>query len=87
MLDAKTLTAISKQVQRQFPEVAGNKPDVRVQHGPQAKNPTASHENTAPLYLVTFRGTATTPEGKSIPRLVRVVVSEDGKIKKITTSR
>jgi hypothetical protein len=87
MLDAKTLTAITKQVQRQFPEVSGNKPDVRVQHTPQAKTPSSSLEDTAPLYLVTFRGTALTPEGKSIPRLVRVVVSADGKIKKITTSR
>jgi len=87
MLDAKTLTAIAKQVQAQFPEVAGCKPNVRVQHPPQAKNPSPTQEHNPPLYLVTFRGTAASPEGKSIPRLVRVVVNAAGKIIKITTSR
>ena len=87
MLDAKILNTIVNQVKRQFPEIAGSKPNVRVQHPPQAKNPSLAQENTPPLYLVTFRGTAATPEGKSIPRLVRVVVNADGKILKITTSR
>ena len=87
MLDAKTLTTIAKQVQQQFPEVAGCKPNVRVQQPPQAKNPSAAQEQSHPLYLVTFRGTAATPEGEPIPRLVRVVVNADGKIIKMTTSR
>jgi predicted lipoprotein len=87
MLDAKTLTAIAKQVQRQFPEVVGCKPNVRVQHPPQAKNTSPTQVHNPPLYLVTFRGTAVSSEGKSIPRLVRVVVNADGKIIKITTSR
>jgi len=87
MLDTKTLTAITKQVQRQFPEVAGCKPSVRVQHAPQAKNPSPILQQYPSQYLVTFRGTATSPEGKSIPRLVRVVVNAAGKIIKITTSR
>jgi hypothetical protein len=87
MLDAKTLSAIVKQVQHQFPEVAGTKPNVRVQNPPQAKNSSATREQSPSLYLITFHGTATSPEGKSIPRLVRVVVTADGKILKITTSR
>jgi len=87
MLDAKILNAIAKQIQRQFPEVADCKPNVRVQHPPQAKNPSLTQENPPPLYLVTFRGTAASPEGNFIPRLVRVVVNADGKILKISTSR
>jgi hypothetical protein len=87
MLDTKALTAISKQIQHQFPEMAGCKPNVRVQHPPQAKNPSLTQENNNPLYLVTFKGTAVSPDGKFIPRLVRVVVNADGKILKITTSR
>jgi hypothetical protein len=87
MLDPKTLTAIVKQIQHQFPEVAGCKPNVRVQHPPQAKNPSLTQEKNNPLYLVTFKGTAASPDGKSIPRLVRVAVNVDGKILKITTSR
>jgi hypothetical protein len=84
MLDAKTLSAIVKKVQHQFPEMVGTKPNVRVQNPPQAKNSSATRES---LYLITFHGTATSPEGKSIPRLVRVVVNADGNILKITTSR
>jgi len=87
MLDAKTLTAITKRIQHQFPEVAGCKPNVRVQHPPQAKNTSMVEEINNPLYLVTFRGTAASPDGKSIPRLVRVTVNADGKILKISTSR
>jgi hypothetical protein len=87
MLDAKTLSAIAKQIHHQFPEVAGSKPTVRIQNPPQAKNTSPTREHTSSLYLVTFRGTGNTSAGKSIPRLVRVVVTVDGKIIKITTSR
>ncbi len=87
MLDVKTLTTISKHIQRQFPEVAGSKPEVKEQRPPQAKNTSMHPGETSVNYLVTFRGSVTTPDGKSIPRLVRVVVNPDGKILKITTSR
>ncbi len=87
MLDPKILAAITKKVERQFPEVAGNKPDVRVQHPPQAKNTTVAQDTPPILYLVTFRGSMMSPVGKSIQRLVRVVLNPDGKIIKITTSR
>jgi hypothetical protein len=87
MLDPKILTAIRNKVERQFPEVAGSKPEVRLQHPPQAKNAPATPEDQPLLYLVTFRGTIPSPVGKSIQRLVRVVVNSNGKIVKITTSR
>ena len=87
MLDSKTLTTIAKQIQHQFPEVAGSKPTVRVQNPPQAKGTSEAKESSSSRYLVTFRGTANSPAGKTIPRLVRVVVNADGKILKITTSR
>ena len=87
MLDPKILSTITKQVQRQFPEISGVKPNVRIQHPPQAKNKLATTEYVSSLYLVTFRGNVVLAEGKSIPRFVRVVVNADGKIIKITTSR
>lgn len=87
MLDPKTLAAVSKQVQRQFPEVAGCKPNVRLQQPPQAKNMPKAEGLPPSLYLVTYRGTVLSSEGINIPRLVRVVVNSDGKIIKITTSR
>lgn len=86
MLDQKTLTAITKQIQRRFPEISGSKPEVRAQHPPQAKNISSALDSPS-QYLVTFRGIVVSPDGKSIPRLVRVVVNPDGKILKITTSR
>ena len=86
MLDPKTLKAITQRVQKQFPEMAESKPNVKVQHPPQAKNPSAAQE-PAPVYLITYQATVTSPDGKSIPRLVRVMVNADGKILKITTSR
>lgn len=87
MLDPNKLSAIAKQVQRQFPEVAGVKPTVQVQKPPQAKNTSSAIAGPQPTYLVTFRGTVNSPSGNPIPRLVRVVANADGKILKITTSR
>jgi hypothetical protein len=87
MLDPKILSAVSRKVQQQFPEIAGVKPTVRVQHPPQAKNRPGTSDHAPGLYLVTYRGTVELAEGKNIPRLVRVVVNADGKILKISTSR
>jgi len=87
MLDPKILSIITKQVQRQFPEITGVKPNVRIQHPPQAKNKPATSGHESSLYLVTFRGAVELTDGKLIPRFVRVVVNADGKIIKISTSR
>jgi hypothetical protein len=84
-MDAKLVQAISKDIYRRFPEVSGVKPKVRRQDMPHAKSIAAST-----TYLLTFQSVAHTVTGdgsKSIPRWVRVVVSEQGKILKVTTSR
>ena len=84
-MDPKTLKSIVAQVHRRFPEFAGSQPKVRRQASTQAKSIPAQ-----PTYLVTFRSTAMADSStgpKSITRWVRVVVSESGKIIKITTSR
>jgi len=82
VIDTKLLNLISSQVYRRFPEVQGSHPKVQVQATPQAKSNPASS-----TYLITYRGSATTLNGKSIPRIVRVVANDQGKILKITTSR
>jgi rRNA maturation endonuclease Nob1 len=79
-MEDKYLNSISKQVTRQFPEVAGTKPRVVK----QSKNNSKSAPAT---YLITFRGKSQTPDGKSINRIVRVTASETGKIIKLSTSR
>jgi len=72
--------SISQRIYSQFPEVAGCKPTVRKQANP--KNP-----DTHITYLLTYRNTVATADGKNLPFLVRVVASDKGKIVKISTSR
>jgi hypothetical protein len=83
-MDPKTLQKISNQVYRQFPEVAGVQPKVRQR--PSAGKP-ASTNGSSETYLLTFQGKASLGSGKSMPRLVRVVATSQGKIIKISTSR
>ncbi len=69
----QTLASICEQVYRRFPEVVGIQPRVQDQGGDKL--------------LLIFHARAKTSDGLSIPRTVRVVVSPDGKIVKMTTSR
>jgi len=72
-MDAKTISAVCKQVYAKFPEVNGAKPKVKAQ--------------TDDIYLLIFEGTGTAVNGASIRRTVRAVVNSSGKITKLTTSR
>jgi hypothetical protein len=84
-MEPNILKTVVAQVHRRFPEFAGSKPKVRQQSTPQAKSASAT-----PTYLVTFHSTANvvgSAGNRTLPRWVRVVVSEKGKIIKITTSR
>jgi hypothetical protein len=81
-MEPKIVEAITRKVYSRFPEVEGKKPRVRRQ-----KPPASAQGTTAPRFLLTYRGSASGPNGKTIPRWVRVVASEKGKIIKITTSR
>ena len=72
-MDAKTLSAVCKQVYAKFPEVNGAKPKVKAQ--------------TEDTFLMIFEGTGTTASGASIRRTVRAIVNASGKITKLTTSR
>lgn len=72
-MDAKTISAVCKQVYQKFPEVNGSKPKVKEQAGES--------------FLLIFEGTGTTASGASIKRTVRAVVNANGKITKLTTSR
>ena len=67
-----SLASICRQVYKKFPEVNGVLPRERAQ-GSQT--------------LLIFEGSAQTANGKTIKRVVRVVVSDEGKIVKTTTSR
>ena len=81
-MDPKFIKSISNQVYRRFPELDGSAPKVQLQSVPQAKSISSSAK-----YLLTYRGKAKSPDGKTIHRLVRVIADAKGKILKITTSR
>ncbi len=77
-MDAKTIETINKQIYRRFPEVNGTQPKVQSQNGPS---------DTSSNFLLIYKGSIILEDGKKMPRIVRVVASERGKIIKVTTSR
>jgi hypothetical protein len=85
MLEPTVIKAVTSQIHHKFPEFAGCQPKVHQQDVPQPKALFAST-----TYLLTYASTAQAQSAsgsKAIPRWVRVVVNEKGKILKITTSR
>jgi hypothetical protein len=80
-MDASLIKTISQDVYRRFPEFAGIQPKVRVQ-------PTQSKGSGSPqTYLLTYNSRVSLPDHKTLPRWVRVVSNEQGRILKVTTSR
>jgi len=73
MMDSNTKNAVCASVYRQFPELKGAAPQVKAL--------------PADKYQLIFHGKAKTVDGKTLPRTVRVVSDENGKILKLTTSR
>lgn len=72
-MDKSWLSQVCKQVYRQFPEVDGIHPSQQEQANGQT--------------LLLFKASITTADGKRMQRTIRAVVSETGKILKLTTSR
>ncbi len=72
-MDNATITSVSKKIYAKFPEVRGAKPKVT--------------DYAEGQFLIIYQGTAMSSNGKPIPRTVRAVVDESGKIIKTTTSR
>lgn len=63
---------VTKTVVRQFPEMDGIRPAVKSERD---------------QYLVTFKGAAELPDGKTMKRIVRVVADEEGDVIRMSTSR
>ena len=64
---------VNRKVYRQFPELEGKSPSVSAR--PDGEK------------LYTYHGSVSLPNGRSMSRVVRVVVSENGRILKLTSSR
>ena len=80
-LTTAQIQSIAQQVHHQFPEIQDLRPTVQSQPGAKVTGAAADR------FVLTFRGRGQGPGGKSIPRIVRVVADDRGKIVKISTSR
>jgi len=76
-MDSRLVDSICSQIYKRFPEVSGSRPKIQEQPG----------MGGGVNYLLIFKGSGTTSDGKRISRVVRVVASDRGKIVKVTTSR
>lgn len=73
IMQEQAKTKVNQSVYRQFPELAGKQPSI-------TSRPDGD-------YLLSYRGSVTLDNGRKLERVVRVVASETGRIKKLTTSR
>jgi hypothetical protein len=78
MAEKDIIRSVSCEVVRKFPEMAGIRPSVKHQSGKGGE---------VAQILLTYKGKAELPGGKTIKRIVRVVANERGQIKKISTSK
>lgn len=81
-MESKSLDKVKNQVYRQFPEVAGSKPDVKPNSKAQSKS-----IRGGVTYQLTFKGKGANQRGQTIHRRVRVIATAKGKIIRISTSR
>lgn len=80
-MNRDVMQSVNLEVYRRFPEMKGIRP--KVQQRQAAK---ALPENLPKTYLLTYQTLPASP-APSLHRTVRVVVDEQGKIIKISTSR
>jgi hypothetical protein len=71
-MDQKMLDSICNQVYQKFPEAKGVRPKVKAYSESQS--------------LLLFQTTSKTADGRSLPRTIRVIVDQRGKISKMSTS-
>ncbi len=77
-MNRQAVNKITRKIVGQFPEMDGVKPAIRRQEAPG---------NGRSLFLLTYKGQAELPGGKSLQRIVRVVADDEGRVIRISTSR
>lgn len=80
-MNREQLQTINKEIYRRYPEVKDTVP--KVQRQDISSNRSISKSTT---YLLIYKGKVLIAGQKTLPRLVRVVVNDQGKILKVTTS-
>ncbi len=76
MLQSKLIDKISQEVYQKHPDLKGVKPKITPREGEKSSDT-----------LLVYQKKVSGPGGKKINRIVRAVVDEKGKIKKISTSK
>jgi hypothetical protein len=86
-LERSHIKTISAKVHRRFPELKNIAPNVSAQAVPKSVRRGKDHTSSTNRFLLTFRGTATLPGGKSMQRVVRVIANDKGKVLKMALSK
>jgi hypothetical protein len=81
-METRLLNKVLREIYRRFPQVRDCQPRIQAYRG--GKNSSFAR---LPAYLLIFQSQATTVTGKISPFYLRVVVDEQGKILKVSTSR
>lgn len=76
-MDHSVITRLSRTVTRKYPEMASVKPSVRKQSKPGGGT----------QFLLTYKGKAQLPGGRTMSRIVRVVADENGRLLRMSTSK
>jgi len=77
-MDHLALKKVTRKVGRQFPELKDAQPTIKRQ---------ITKGNGKDHYVLTFKGEAELPGGRSIKRIVRVVADSSGKVIRMSTSK
>ena len=84
-MDPKVVQTISQEIYHRFPDLRGRRPRIQVVKSGQTRSAELASTNGA-SYLLVYSGRVVTSTGKQMPYTVRVVVNDQGKILKISTS-
>jgi hypothetical protein len=76
IMKAKLIDKVSQEVYRKHPDLKGVKPKVTPREGDKSSD-----------ILLVYQKKISGPGGKKINRIVRAVVDEKGKVKKLSTSK
>lgn len=77
-MDQNAMKKVTRKVTRQFPELKGARPTIKRQ---------AAVGNGKEQFVLTYKGEAELPGGRTIKRIVRVVADSSGKVIRMSTSK
>jgi hypothetical protein len=76
-MEKSLISKLTRSVTRKYPEMASSKPSVRKQSKPGG----------GIQFLLTYKGKARLPGGRTMSRIVRVVADENGRLIRMSSSK